>query len=194
MIKHKVSPDGIKPRGSLTRPEYAGEQNMKNVNTGKKSAGDEYKLDQLSKTLEMKKSRSEINREIMKMNREQRLSYWKEDTLRQSIDDFFEYCVVHELVPSKPLLRVWFNCSPNTLTAWSKRDDFFGDIIGETFAIMETLYFNDLDNRAVPNMFRLKSSFGYVETQKVEVDASNNNQNEMSTDEIDKAIDNLIFG
>lgn len=183
---HKVSEDGIKPKNAQTRPEYAGEHNMKNV-TRPKSAGDEYKLGQLETVLEIRKKRQEC----MKQYREQRPSSWTEEELRKHIDLFFEWCINKEIVPSKPLMMIWFNCSSATLYDWSKRQGFFGEVIGEAFRIMETLYFNDLDNRFLPNAFRLKSTYGYVETQKVEVET--NKSDLTTTEDIEKAVDNLII-
>lgn len=183
---HKISEDGKKPRNAQTRPEYAGEKNMENV-VRVKSAGDDYKLGQLDAVLEIRKKR----RECMLKYREQRPSAWTQDVLQEHINLFFDWCIRKEIVPSKPLMAIWFNCSTRTLYTWSRRDDFFGEILTEAFTIMETLYFNDLDNRFLPNAFRLKSTYGYVETQKVEVE--NTKGNSATTEELEEVVNNLMI-
>lgn len=173
--KHKVE-GNIKPKGTTTRPEYAGEQNMENIKI-KKSAGDEYKLDQLKKVLCMKEHRQNFK------------SAWDEETLRKYVNDYFQYCLDNEITPSRPLLAVWLAVDQKTLLNWQRRDDFFSDIITEALTVMEILYHNDLDNRPVPNMFRLKTSFGYVETNKVEVDTKPSEK--LNIDDLEQVVSNL---
>lgn len=189
---HKVSADGVKPKNAQTRPEYTGEQNMKEIKKARKykelSNGDIYKLGQLEAINDIKNRRSEC----MKANRVQRGSAWTEETLRKATDEFFDWCLEEGILPSKSLMCIWFNCSTATMFKWSKSDDFFGEIIGEAFLIMETIYFNDLDQRPATNMFRLKTNgFGYVEeTKKQEIEITKSN--EISAEELERTIDNII--
>lgn len=204
-IKHKIN-GNIKPKYAQTRPEYTGEQNMTNI--GKVvSKGDEYKLGVLKTVRKLEYDREDIlletnnkfenipnnelsKSDLMRKYRQQRYSYWTEDSLRYYTDKFFDWCVENEITPSKSLMCKWFACSINTLDKWAKKDDFFGDIIGDAYYTLEVLFVNDLDNRAVPNMFRLKAMHGFVETQKVEV--SKDSVDKMSTSELESALDNII--
>ena len=153
---------------AMCRPEYAGEQNMDNAKIATMNSvtvGDNNKINMLSSMIDMKRARSQC----MAENRQNNVSRWDIDSLSNSLNKFFSWCVENVTTPSPPLLALWLNVDRTTLTNWKKADDFRGDLINEAFLVMEALYFDDLDKRPVPNMFRLKSSFGYVEASRLDV-------------------------
>lgn len=166
--KHKINKDGKKPAKAMCRPEYAGEQNMDNAKIATMNSvtvGDNNKINMLSSMIDMKRARMQC----MAENRQNNVSRWDIDSLSNSLNKFFSWCVENVTTPSPPLLALWLNVDRTTLTNWKKADDFRGDLINEAFLVMEALYFDDLDKRPVPNMFRLKSSFGYVEASRLDV-------------------------
>ena len=154
--KKRWNPD-IK-RHQRTRPEHMGEQNLT------KEMINAMKTDE--QTIALQK---QIN--DMVKSRQPYKSFWTEENLQEAIDGYFEYCDKYGLETSPPSLRVWLNITHSTLTSWRELNDWRMQLWNEAMDRMEMLYFAKLDNKPVPQMFKLKTKFNYSETQKLDIQA-----------------------
>lgn len=185
----------IRPKGKASRPEYAGEQNMnweviRKMKNGVNNPSEEKKAVMAGLTTMLKDRTEEIKQKKIYCMKEHRKDYdgqWTEETLSKCIEDFFDWTVDKGIVPSAPLLALWLGTTKSTITGWKKRDDWRGEVIGRAFLLMEALHYNELDRTPVPNMFRLKTGFGYVEASRLDI----NNERVGGQIDIDAAIEQL---
>ena len=129
--------------------------------------------------------------QILKSNRQEYKGQWTDEEFAESVDNFFQFCAQFSLEPSRPLLEIWLNVSNRQMYRWLG-DANFGvkrQILEMALKHMEALYFAKLDSKPLPQMFKLKSKFNYVETQKVEVQA----EAKVSADEIADKIAQLAI-
>ena len=115
---------------------------------------------------------------------------WEKEEFIESVDKFFIWCEENDVEPCKPALQLWLACGRTQLWEWSTnpKHGFKHEAIVEAIERMEMMYFLKLDDRPVPNMFKLKTNgFGYVEQSKVEISASE----ATSKEDIKDAIKNI---
>jgi len=146
-----------KPKGIHTSPDKAGEQNITPEIKEKFKATSEM-TESLRKVLNMERIRQPYK------------GQWTEEEFQKSLDDFFEYCSTNDMEIAKPLLQIWLRVDRQKLHEWEKNDTSFKhDLIKDALARIEYGCYQTLNSKPLPNMFKLKTSFGYVESTKVEV-------------------------
>lgn len=151
----------LKPANQPSRPKYAGVQNMDKASKQIKKV-DENGM--VSRVLEMMEKRPMAPRDT---------KFWTPQKLAEQLNAFFRYCAERNLEPSKPLLGVWLSVSNAQLSLWARDDRHpeFRDLILAAFQVMEAIYFSKLDDKPLPNFFKLKTNgFNYVEATKIVVD------------------------
>lgn len=160
-------------KGKHTCPELAGVKNMKNevldkmTERKKQNVGSTTQVSN-RKILDLRK----LRQEQLKRDRIPGTTKWTEESLRETINQFLDWCYGESVLPSKPLLAIWLNCHTDTLRTWIRADDFRSDVLKETYTLMEAMYFNDLDSHTVSNMFRLKTNHGYVEASRLDLNSN----------------------
>ena len=130
--------------------------------------------------------------EILLANRVNGKSAWTDESFQQAVNDYFSKSAELGLEVAKVGLALYLGMSLGHLYDVSKNSQKYGvrsEILQNAFARMEFTYFNKLDSRPVPSMFKLKTQNNYVETQKVEVQA----EAKVSADEIADKIAQLAI-
>lgn len=104
---------------------------------------------------------------------------WTAEELARSIDELFAYCESVDIKPTQPALRLWLKVSHTQLADWRfNKDGKYGDksaIIKEAFDIMEMTLQARIEKYPTGNIFLLKTSYGHVETSKVDVTTTGSN-------------------
>ena len=167
-----------KKQGKQTCPENAGEQNFT------PEYMETHKADELTRSI--------LERtEILLANRVNYTSAWTDELFEQSVNDYFTKCSELGLEVAKVGLALYLGMSQGHMYDIAKNSQRYGvrsEILQSAFSRMEYTYFNKLDSRPVPSMFKLKTQNNYVENQRVEVIADA----KISADEIKDKIAGLL--
>ena len=173
-----------KSKDIQTKPSMAGEQNM----TEDRLLLDKDKVeDDLMTNLV----------DIFKKGNTQRVkgTNWTEEELELSLTEYFEYCGVKSLKPSKSGARVWLGVSRTQYYAWQSETAKYGaisNLINQANDLMETQYINRGEQYPTMNVFLLKSSHQHIETSKMDV--TTNGQAISSDAEVKSLVDKLGLG
>ena len=166
-----------KAKGKHTSPENAGAHNIpaEYVET--------HKADELTQ---------EIMRKIhqLKEVRKPYKGHWTDEEFEQSVNDYFNFCYNIGLEISRPSLILWLRVDDGQFCRWL-RESKYGhkySVLNEAMKEMEMTYFGKLDSRPVPQMFKLKTQYNYVENQKIEVVA----ETKVSAEEIRDKVSQMI--
>lgn len=100
-------------------------------------------------------------------------SQWTDTELFQAVLAFFEFCSKEGIKPTKPGLQIWLYVSKTQMDEWIKNKDgrYSGksEVMKYAMGVMETFLQLDLDNNPKGAMFLLKTTFGHVDSTKVDV-------------------------
>ena len=148
------------PRKNVhTSPETAGAKNLKEASPG-----------------QLKPGNPNITSKIMPVWEHGRANdykgLWTEDTLRESIDEFFQYCRTADLKPTQPLLRIWLNLSKVQWYEWlgnPLKYGFKANLITLAIEFMEAYLQENIDSYPTGSIFLLKTSHGHIESSKLDV-------------------------
>jgi len=145
-------------KGKHTCAENAGLKNFDDAKLAK------FQADDLTQSV-MAKTR------ILLDNRIEYKGKWTDEEFEQSVNEFFETCEEINLEPSRPALIVWLNVSDGQFSRWLREEKYCVKykVLNRAMKIMEMVYHAKLDNKPVPQMFKLKTQYNYVENQKVEI-------------------------
>jgi len=155
-------------KGVHGSPEQAGVQNMR--------------PEIMEKMKSQVPDEENINAKIMpiyktgQVNRDRYKGQWTPEQLRESISDFFDYCVSIGLKPTQPGLRLWLGLHRDTIHEWRTNKAKFGlktDILNDAFEFMEMYLQINIDKYPTGSAFLLRTSYGHVEQSKVNVETSN---------------------
>lgn len=144
-------------KGIHTKPETAGEQNIKNIQILPK---DENGLNEKLLPVRLTGKENQIYK-----------GHWTTELLEQKIDEFFNYCCNNNIKPNQPLLRIWLGISKSTFNEWkspSKNRDK-SVVLERALDIMEVFLLCNIDTHPTGTIFLLKTSYGYVETSKMDL-------------------------
>lgn len=168
-------------KGVHTSPEKAGRQNI---------------TPEIEKSLP--KDEDNINAKIMPIykqgmiNRGVYKGQWTDEQLAQAIADLFDYCASVNLKPTQPALRLWLGVHRDTIHAWRTQPEKYGvksDLIRWALDAMELYLQANIDKYPTGSAFLLRTSFGHVETSKLDVNATGNVST--STDEVNDLVSKL---
>lgn len=153
-----------KVKGVHTSPETAGEKNLE----GK----------------ELPEDKGGLNAVIYPVYEHGKLEpytgKWTDETLMDSIDKFFLYCMENHAKPTQPLLRLWLSISSSQIYDWKNKPDKYGsksEIIKQAFDYMEAYLQGNIDKYPTGSIFLLKTSYGHVESSKVDITTNGQNVN-----------------
>lgn len=167
-----------KKQGKHTCPENAGEQNFT------PEYMETHKADELTRSI--------LERtEILLANRQNYQSAWTPEALQEAVDNYFQKSRELGLEVAKVGLALYLGMTRQHLGAIANDPTKYGvksSIVNSAFEQMEFTYFNKLDSRPVPSMFKLKTQNNYVENQKLEIVADA----KVSADEIKDKIAGLL--
>lgn len=169
-----------KSKGIHTSPEKAGIQNMppNYAETHKDTTG------QMQKLMPIWKKSFE--------NRENYQGKWTEETMSAQIDEYFAYCFSSDVKPCNAGLAMWLGTHKQQIWDWKTHPEKYGfksELIKQACELIEMSYVGRLEQYPTGNIFLLKSSHGYKDTQTVEFSS-----NSTSPDEIAEAINKLGLG
>lgn len=159
------------------KPESAGEQNL--------PAG--YKDKAKDEMQTMAKIMPVYN--IGTQNRQNYNGQYDEESLAREIGKYFQYCTDNDVKPAKVGLSLWLGISKQTFYEWEGKPEKYGfksDLTKQASEAIEFSYMNRLESFPTGNIFLLKALHGVVETNKVEINTTITN-----TEEICDAISKL---
>ena len=160
-----------------TKPELAGEQNMTKEYIAKaKDQTDDGLMDSLIGLFDngIKQKKKGTN--------------WTPEELTDSIRDYFIYCADNSLKPSKSGICLWLGCNRSQYYRWGKEEEKFraiSNIVNLANQLIENQYINRGEKYPTMNVFLLKASHDYAETQNVNITGTTN------IDEVAEAIKKL---
>ena len=170
-----------KSKNVQTKPELAGEQNMPMEFVKRHNITDIEEL----KTLE-----GSVGLFKIAMVQRKRGTNWKPEELAQYVGEYFQYCVDKEMKPNKAGIALWLGMSKSQLWEWATKPEKYGvisNIIQTANYLMENSYIQRGEKYPTMNTFLLRTGYGYVEKQKVDITS----RQEVTTEEIDDVISKL---
>lgn len=149
-----------KPKGIHTSPENAGPQNLEKI------------IDTIAVV-----ENPNIMTTIMEAKRHGDIKpytgKWTDDELLDSVNEFFAFCESKNFKPTKPLLRVWLRVSQSQMNDWFNNKDgrYRGKsvIVRYAYDLMECYLQADIDKNPKGSMFLLKTSFGHIDSSKLDI-------------------------
>ncbi len=162
-----------------TSPATAGEQNIDDEFIAKNKATEESKSI-LSGILQ-------LERESKRLRGADYKGQWTEELFMEYIDKMFEYADELGIEPSIPMLRLWLDISRETYVEWKMGNSYKSYGIKRAEEKMEMLYHSKLDKNAIPQMFKLKTKYGYVEANQTEVII----KNDVTAENVDTLVQQL---
>lgn len=173
-----------KNKGVHTSPQTAGRQNMdwNVINRMKSLRKDENNMG--SKVIDIMK--------LGELNYQKYKGKWTEETLRDSIADFFDFCAESEIRPSQPLLILWLGLSKSQFSEWKRNGSKFQyktELIEKALLVIEAHLQMDIYKYPTGAIFLLKTSHGHVETSKLDV--TSNGESVSSADDVRDAVSKL---
>lgn len=145
--------------GVHTSPQTAGEQNLKNTNLPNGEG---------------------LNDKIYPVMQQGQLEpytgKWTDERFAESIGKFFQYCIVNDVKPTQPLLRLWLNVSRSQFYDWRMKKSLYpskSDILERALDYMEAYLQCNIDKYPTGSIFLLKSSHGHAETQNINIVGGN---------------------
>lgn len=116
---------------------------------------------------------------------------WKDEQLRESIAEMFDYCAQEELKPTLPILQLWLGISRTQLWEWRNKPEKHGEktnILNDAVLIMEAFLQSNIDKYPTGSIFLLKTTHGHIETSKLDVNTTDKGA---TKDEINEQIKKL---
>lgn len=154
----------------------------KGVHTGRKTAGvQNMKPEIIANMRRIRKDENQVGDKILEAMQHGHgvdTNYpggWDEDSLRQEIMAFFEWCAEREMKPTQPLLRLWLHVDKSTMWAWKNNPERYGyksKLIKEALEALEAHLQSNIEKYPTGNIFLLKTSHGHVETSKLDITQS----------------------
>jgi hypothetical protein len=163
-----ILPRTYKNKNIHTKPETAGEHNIPEGYVEKRQMDAEGQ--ELMATLS----------DMYKKSTEKRLrkSAWTPELLDKEVNEYFEYCTVKNLKPSKSSLQIWLGVGKSQYYDWEQNKNYkYGDIseiINQANYIMETQYVNRAEKYPTANIFLMKTSHGHIESSKMDITSNGN--------------------